>query len=83
MDRDLRDNAAGRMLNGFDVGLNDQIARHRDGPDRGMNMSQPPASSVDKEERPQTRFAIHSQRRAPPASDAIAGFVREVRDRHY
>ena len=80
MDLDLRDNPAGGMLNGFDVGLNDEIARHRDGP-RQRHEHEPAAGQQrHKEENPKPGSQLMLERAPRPRLQAIAGsFVLESR----
>ena len=79
MDRDLRDHAAGRMLDGLDVGLHHQIARHHDGARQRHQRHPAACQPADDEQRPQAcaQFALIGARR--PHHDAFAGRARHIR----
>ncbi len=79
MDRDLRDHAAGRMLDGLDVGLHHQIARHHHGARQRHQRHPAPHYAADHEQRPQpgAQFALVGTSSAQ--HDAFAGRARHVR----
>ena len=75
MDLDLRDNAAGGMLNGLDVGSNDEIARHRDGT-RQRHEHEPAAGQQrHKDENPKPGPQLVLERPPCPRLQAIIGSI--------
>ena len=84
MDLDLRDNAAGGMLDGLDVGLNDEIAGHRDGT-RQRHEHEPAAGQQRREdENPKPGSQLVLERPPCPRLQAVIRKHRSAApDRRY